>query len=530
LKSAEHSKVTRRASVFSLATIISRALGLVRDMFIANFFGSTLISSAFFVSYAIPNMMRRLLGEGALSGALVPVFSDSLKKEGHEKSVELANTIATITALALVLFVVIFSGILWLLDAIFNASPDLYPKLYYVVRLGQVMMPYMFFICLCGVWMGVLNTFHHYFVPAILPALMNLFLVLAVIFVCPKMGDTKPQQIFGLAVTVLAAGCIQLGLLHFPLKAKGVRYRPKLDWRNPYVSRFLALFFPAFLALSVTSINMVIDNLLAFFVLKNYPSAPSELYYANRLVQLPLGVFGIALATVLLPTLSRLHTAGNMDAYKKTYSYSLRQVMSIAIPAMVGILVLRTEIVALIYQRGEFTQSDTAVVSQVLMCYAFGLLPFFAVKITTPAFLAMHDAKTPMRLVLIATGVNIVLNLILMFPLQSRGFALATSIASGLNLYLLLGKLRERIGAFDWRGLINSAMRITAASILMGVVVIFATAATKKVFDFSVFSGKLITVMVGIGCGIFTFFIAAMIFKVREVNEIMTAFRNNKIK
>ena len=515
---SEQHKITRRASVFSIATILSRILGMARDVLIASYFGAGLALSAFIVAFAIPNMMRRLLGEGALSSAFVPVFSDSLEQEGHQKAVDLANTVATIAGGILILLVVLISGILWAVDAVAGSSP----KVYYIVRLGQVMIPYLFFICLCGFGMGVLNTFHHYAVPAFLPALMNVLLIGAVIFVCPLFGETKLSQIFGLAVTVLVGGVLQLGILYFPLRSKNVRYRPRLDWHNPYLKRFLMLFFPAFFALSVTQINVVIDHQLAIFIDE---AAPSELYFANRLVQLPLGVFGIALSVVLLPTLSKLCAAGKMEEFKQTFLYAMRQVMAISIPAMVGIFILKKDIVALLFQRGLFTEANTDIVSKVLMCYTFGLFSFFAVKITTPAFLAMHDSKTPMRLGFVSVGLNLVLNLILMFPLKSRGFALATAVSSSFYLFLLWRKLQQRIGGFDMKKLKNSALRIVAASILMGIVVVLASANIKKILDYSELYGKIITLFSVVCVGVLSYLTAARLFRVREIAELIAAFR-----
>lgn len=519
---SEQCKVIRRASVFSGATILSRILGLVRDILIAGYFGTGLVLSAFVVAFAIPNMMRRLLGEGALSSAFVPIFSDSIEHEGHQKAVDMANTVATITGAILILLVVVISGILWIVDSAFGASPTHFPKIYYVVRLGQVMIPYLFFICLAGFGMGVLNTFHHYVVPALSPALMNLLLILAIIFVCPLFGSTDSQRIYGLAITVLAGGFIQLGILHFPLRTKDVRYRVRFNWHNPYLKRFLKLFFPAFFAMSVTQVNVVIDHLLAFIINE---AAPAELYFANRLVQLPLGVFGIALSVALLPTLSRLHAAGKMEEFKRTFSYVMRQVMAIGIPAAAGILVLRKEIVALVFQRGFFTDANTHIVSQVLMCYTFGLFSYFAVKITIPAFLALHDSKTPMRLGLLSTGVNLVLNLILMFPLKSRGFALATAISSSFYLFMLLRKLKVRIGGLEAEEFRRSGFRIIAAAVLMGAVVVLVAMGMKKIVDFSEFGGKLLTVLSAIAAGFFSYYLAAMVFKVREITEFVEAFR-----
>ncbi len=473
--------ITRAATVFGLATVLSRILGLARDVLVASIFGTSLAWSAFVLAFAIPNMFRRLFAEGALAGAFVPVFTAQIKEEGRESALRLARTVATAVGLVLLAIIVVA----WLVFGVLDMLVDT-PKVNLIARLGSIVIPYVFFICLAGFGMAVLNSFNHFAVPALSPALLNIVFIGALLFVVPLFGDARQEQIFGLAVAVIFGGLVQLGVQVPVLGRFGFRFRPLLDLKSPHFRRVLALFLPGLVGLAVVQVNVVVDYLLGYIISNE---ASSHLYYANRLVQLPLGVFGIAIATAMLPTLSKLRAAGRMDTFKTTLSYSLRQTLAIAVPAAVGLIILRRPLVMLIYEHGQFGPEATRIVSAVLMFYALGLFAYATTHILVPAFLAMQDPKTPMRVSIATTGLNLALNLVLGVALrmEARGFALATAISSTCSLALLATVLHRRLGPIEGRAMLLSVGRIVLAAAGMGAVV---------------YGAHVLLVRLLVGCGI----------------------------
>ena len=514
--------LTRAATVFGSATMLSRLLGLARDILVASVFGTSLAWSAFALAFAIPNMFRRLFAEGALAGAFVPVFTEQLKTGGREPALRLARTVATAVGLVLLGIIVVAWLVFGVLDLLVHTE-----KVNLVARLGSIVIPYVFFICLAGFGMAVLNSFNHFAVPALSPALLNVVMICALLFAVPLFGTVPSTQIFGLALAVIVGGVVQLGVQVPVLGRFGFRFRPRLDLKSPQFRRVLALFLPGLVGLAVVQINVVVDYLLGYIVSDH---ATSDLYYANRLVQLPLGIFGIAIATAALPTLSKLRAAGRMDAFKTTLSYSLRQTLAIAVPAAVGLIVLRGPVVRVIYEHGAFHAEATRIVSAVLMFYAFGLFAYATTHILVPAFLAMQDPKTPMRISLVTTGLNLALNLILGVALrmEARGFALATAISATCNLGLLATILRRRLGPIEGRGMLWSIGRIVLASAGMGGVVYGVRAllersmpghGTGDVFE------QLLLVGGSAGAGLIAYVVFSHLVGSREVREVIRAYK-----
>ena len=514
--------ITRAATVFGSATAVSRCLGLARDVLVASTFARHLAMSAFTLAFWIPNLFRRLFAEGALAGAFVPVFTEQVKEEGRESALRMARTVAT--ALGLVLIGIILVG--WLvfgaLDFFVHTN-----KVNLIARLGAIVIPYVFFICLAGFGMAVLNSFNHFAVPALSPALLNVVLIAALVFLVPLLGDAPEQQIFGLAVAVIFGGMVQLGVQVPVLRRHGFRFRPLLDVKDPRFRRVVTLFLPGLAGLAVVQVNVGMDYLLGFIISEG---APSELYYANRLVQLPLGLFGVAIATATLPTLSKLRAAGRMDDFRATLSYSLRQTLAIAVPAAVGLIVLRRPLVQLIYERGAFDAGATHVVSAVLMFYAFGLFAFATTRIFVPAFLAMQDPRTPMRTSIATTVLNLVLNLVLGVALNmaARGFALATAISATCNLVLLAVIFRRRHGPIEGGRMLVSVRRIVAAAVAMGAVVYGAHALLGWLLARGGITGLLAQIMLVIGpagVGIVAYAVLSHLVGSREVREFISAYK-----
>jgi len=521
----EDMTVTRNATIFSSATVLSRFLGLLRTALIARTFGTSLAASAFFFAYSIPNMLRRLSGEGALGGAFIPVFTEEMEKRGRVAALRLSNSVGLAVSLALIGLMLLMTLVLQSIGLFFSSSE----KTVLVVKLTQAMLPYLFFISLAGFGMAVLNSLNHFLIPAISPAMHNVILIGALVLLCPLMGATKEERIYGLAIGVLIGGAMQLGVLYFPLKRKRYSLSAGVEFHGEGLKKVLRLFLPGMFALAVTQVNAVVDKLLAFFVQGHAESAPSELFYGNLVVELPLAVFGVSLGVAVFPSLSRLRASGEMGEFRKTFSYALRQAMAIALPALVGLIVLRVPIVRLLYQRRAFGYAATEAVAPVMMCYAFGLFAYAAVKIIVPAFLSLQDARTPMRIGICITALNFGMNCFAVFVLKRVwGLALATSLSAATQMAVLLYLLRAKIGAFGGRQIVMSVLRILLATSAMGAVTFLALAASRAIAQGDGACARIIQVLLPVGCGLISYLVFCHLLKVKEVREIIAALRIRK--
>ncbi|MBW1987933.1 MAG: murein biosynthesis integral membrane protein MurJ [Deltaproteobacteria bacterium] len=465
---SEKGKVARAAGVVGGATLASRVLGFVRDAVAAWFFGAGLAADAFFVAFRIPNLLRRLFAEGSLTIAFVPVFSQRMEDHGQQDAFAMAR--AGFRLLALVLAGVTVLGIVFAPQVVsvvapgFARNPD---KLALTVTLTRITFPYVFFICLVALCMGVLNGLGHFFAPAAAPVLLNVAMIGAVFGLAPLFE----QPVVGLAWGVIIGGALQL-FFQFPyLVKKGVRlWEGKSLW-HPALGRVMVLMGPAVFGAAVYQVNILVGTLLASLL---PPGSVSYLYYADRLVQFPLGVFGIALATAVLPTLSRQAARKDFDELAQSFSFAVRLLFFITLPAAAGLIVLRTPIVALLFERGEFGPAATAATARALLYYAVGLWAFSAVRIVVAVYYSLQDTWTPVRSAMISMAANAVFALALMGPMLHAGLALATSLASGVNLLILVALLRRRLGGLRGGDILSSVFRSAAAAGAMGLAVHFA--------------------------------------------------------
>lgn len=462
MKTTENTKVTRAAGVVGTATFLSRILGFVRDVVIAGFFGAGLASDAFFVAFRIPNLLRRLFAEGSLTVAFIPVFSEYLTRHGREEAFKLARS--GMRMLSIILAVTAVAGILaaplivHIIAPGFTNSPEKYQL---CVDLTRFMFPYIFFIGLVALCMGILNVLGHFAAPALAPVFLNLAMITSVLLLSPRLE----RPVFGLAVGVLLGGLLQL-LLQIPFLLKnGVRFWQKTKIYHPGLKRIGLLMLPAVFGAAVYQINMVIGTLLASLLPEG---SVSYLYYADRLVQFPLGIFAIATATAVLPSLSKQVAEKDFEGLRETFCHAMNFVLFITIPAMAGLVVLREPIVRLLFERGAFDAATVRLTAVALLYYCAGLWAFAAVRIVVSMFYALQDTKTPVKMAVVSIGVNIVMGIVLMGPLKHGGLALATSLASVVNLLLLVWALRRKIGMLGWRLIMVSAGRSLAASLLMG--------------------------------------------------------------
>jgi len=514
----EKKRVTKAAGVVGSATLLSRIFGFIRDVVIAWFFGAGLASDAFFVAFRIPNLLRRLFAEGSLTIAFIPVFTEYLTRNGKAEAFALGRAtvrlLSVILALTAILGVICAPLIVGLIAPGFAESPD---KQALTVLLTRIMFPYIFFIGLVALAMGILNALGHFAAPALAPVMLNLAIIFAALFIAPQMSE----PVVGLAIGVIIGGILQLALQIPFLIRKGFAFWAKSRFWHPGLQRVGRLMLPAVFGAAVYQINILIGTLLASLLPEG---SVSYLYYADRLVQFPLGIFAIATATAVLPSLSRQAAAGDLNALGGTFTHAMKLVLFITIPSMVGLIVLREPIVALLFKRGAFDAQTTHLTAIALLYYGIGLWAFAAVRIVVSTFYALQDTKTPVRMAAISIGVNIVMGILLMGPLKHGGLALATSLASMVNLGLLTWALSKRLGPIKWRSLGVSTLKTIISSGIMGCAVwIMARMAIPA--DEGSTAVLLAGLMGTILAGIVMYGTSALVLKSAELKEVFTIFR-----
>ena len=457
----------RSSAIVGGATMLSRVLGLVRDVVLANVIGANGNADAFFVAFKIPNFLRRLFAEGAFSQAFVPVLADTREKGGFAAVRELVDRVAGVlggTLLLLTLATVFASPLVATLFAPgFLRDPA---KLALTSELIKITFPYLLLISLTGFAGAILNSYQRFAVPALTPVLLNLSLIAAALWLTPAFDEPA----FALALGVLIAGFAQL-LFQVPALA-GIQLVPRPRWAPGHegVKRILFLMVPALFGVSVSQINLLLDTVLASLL---PTGSVSWLYYSDRLTELPLGVFAIAIATVILPTLSSQRARADDPAFAHTLSWAIRNVLLIAIPASVALAFLAEPLLVTLFQYGAFSAQDRVMAAVSLQAYSLGLGAFMLVKVLAPGFYAREDMKTPVRIGIIAMGSNMVLNLIFVLPLMwwfnigHAGLALATSVSAWLNAGLLYRGLRREgilsVGDFP----LAWTLRIGLSTVLM---------------------------------------------------------------
>jgi putative peptidoglycan lipid II flippase len=454
----ERAQVVEAAGVIGLATLLSRILGFARDMVLARLFGAGLAADAFFVAYRIPNLLRELFAEGSMSAAFIPVFSEYLTKRTKRDAWELAS--AAFTTLLTVLTGVCILGILAaplivkLIAPGFSDNPE---REALTTMLTRIMFPYLLCIGLAALAMGVLNSVRSFAAPAFSPVLFNIAIIASAFLLAPLFAEPILAVAFGVVVGGFAQFLSQMPALRKAEMLFGWRF----DFAHEGVRRIGWLMAPALIGLSVTQINILVSTILASY----FPGGPTYLFYGMRLIHFPLGIFGVALATALLPSLSTQAAKGELDALRGTLGFGLRLIFFIIVPAMVGLILLRVPIVHLFFEHGRFTAADTQGTAAAVLAYAVGLWAFAGVRIVVSAFYSLQDTRTPVLVAAVALAANIALSLLLMGSLRHAGLALATALSAILNMAVLLVLLARRLGAFGWEAILRSHARVVLASV-----------------------------------------------------------------
>lgn len=480
--SSTQQRITKSAGIVSFFTVLSRIFGLIRDMVIARYYGATGIADAFFVAFRIPNLLRRLFAEGSLTIAFIPVFTEYLKKRPREEALLLVRVIFTL--LSIILVVISISGIVlspWIVRIQAYGFGSSGFKYELCVLLTRITFPYIFFISIVALFMGVLNSFRHFSAPSSAPIFLNLGIICSTIWLSPRFS----QPIIATALGVIIGGILQV-MLQIPWLFKfGISLMPKWMPEHPAVKRIGKLMLPAIFGSAMYQVNNFINTLLASFL---EDGSISWLYYADRLVQFPLGVFAIAVGTAILPSLSSQAIQNQMEKYIKTLDYFLKIVLFISIPSLMGLIVLGKPIIKLFFERGVFTPHSTDMTYLALIYYSLGLWAFSGQRILINAFYSLQDTLTPVKISLITIAINLALGLALMGPMKHSGLALALSISSSIQFLFLLLLLKRRLKIWSTRWIFEDILKYVLASALMGFILHILY---KKMLPLGLFSGSL---------------------------------------
>lgn len=429
--------------IVSAMTFISRILGLLRDIVIATLIGAGGAADAFFVAFKIPNFLRRLFAEGAFNQAFIPVLAEYAEKKTKAEIRILINAVAgclSLSLLGLTLLAMLAAPLLvWVFAPGFASDPA---KQAMTADLLRITFPYLLLISLTAFSGSILNTWNRFAIPAITPVFLNLSLIGCALFLTPLVGSAAEALAWG----VLIAGMVQLAFQLPFLAHEGLLPLPRPRWKHEGVRRILRLMAPALFGVSVSQINLLLDTLLASFLTDG---SVGWLYYADRLVELPLGVFGIAIATVILPALSRQHAAADTQHFAGLLDWAVRMVLLIGLPAAVALVLLAEPLLITLFQYGAMTAHDITMSARALQAYALGLLAFMLIKVLAPGYFARQNTRTPVRIGIKAMAANMVFNLILIWPLAHVGLALATTASAFLNAAWLAIGLRKE-GVLHW--------------------------------------------------------------------------------
>ncbi len=487
-------------------TLLSRILGMARDMVCAFRFGTNWQWDAFLYAFMIPNFFRRLVAEGALSPAFIPVYTEVLNRNGAEAACRVATLVLSLLSIVFAVFLLLVETGLSLgiqaagTDSIFGLAMDLM----------RYFFPFLCFMSLYALGMGILHSHRRFFMASVGPIVLNLFWIAGAFWIVPLAGPEMKNQVRWLAGILLAAGLLEVVLLLPSLKRVGASIRLPVAETWQAVTRMGKLLGPAILGFAIVPLNILVDMTLGIWIGEG---ANSSLWYGNRLMQLPLGVFAIALGSALLPALSTHTAAGELKDAEKAVRMALKAILFIILPCSLGLILLRDPIVQLLFERGEFDALSSSRTSAVLLCYSLGLVAFSGQKILIVGFYAAQDTRTPARLAAVSFAANIGLNLILMVPLQEAGLALATSLSGIVQFFWLLHRYEKTVLKLDQQDIRRFLKKIAAAAILM-------SAACLVSWRF-VADSRFLAVLVPILISTIVYFSACFILRVSEARDLI---------
>jgi len=520
----EHSvgrAVVRSAGMIGLLTLLSRVMGLARDMGGASIFGAGPEWDAFAFAWMLPNLFRELFGEGALNAAFVPVFSDYLVNKTKEDAWRLFNVVASALVLVLAaIAVVCIAGsfpVEWVLTARKGASLALQ------FSLIRILFPYLLLICLVALAMGLLNSLRHFTMPAFAPVVLNLFWLAGIFLVVPNYGHNLHEKITILAVLILLSGFAQVAIQIPPILRSGVSLRPVFDFRHPGLKKIVTLLLPRFIGLAPVKINVFVDGIIAMTLART--GANSVLYYGNRMMQFPLAIIGIAMATAIFPILARYGARNEIGNIKRAAAQTLRLTLIISVPASLGLAFLARPIIQLFFQLGEFTPEAVSRASAVLVFLGAGVWIFCCLQIITRVFYSIGDTKTPTKIAVSTMVLNLILNLCLVRVFDAAGLALSTTICAVINMVALVYALNAR-GIQVWgERLPGFALKLLAAA---GAMTVAGLAVLHFLPESSHKMGQLISLFVPLAVSAAVFFLVAWALRIQELTTLLQAIFTRK--
>jgi putative peptidoglycan lipid II flippase len=452
----------KSSGAMAAATLTSRLLGMVREMVYARFMGDGWVAAAFQVAFTVPNLFRRLLGEGALTAAFIPIFKEKEKVDGEREMWRAANAVISglVVAAAIVIALVLAGVSIALSVHTFPAKTDL------MLRLLRSMFPYMLLVCVAAVFMGMLNARGFFFIPAMGATMLNVVMIASVLCVAPVWGHALHEQIFALALGVLVAGVAQAAFQLPSLWRNGFRYRWVSPWNNQTVRRVVRQMVPGAIGVAAFQINVALIQGLGFWL--DSPERPliAPFNYAVRLMELPQGVFGLSLATFLLPTLSGLAAEKNFGEFRATLRHGIQHLVFVNLLMAVLLVVLAEPILRLLFERGRFGPDSTMRATLALQCLGASLVAYSLVNVLARAFYALGDTRTPMKISIVCLGLNLSFALCLIWPFRQGGLGLANTVSSACNLGLLLYALRRKLGKLELEPLKPTLLPLTIATAL----------------------------------------------------------------
>ncbi|MBN1806067.1 MAG: murein biosynthesis integral membrane protein MurJ [Sedimentisphaerales bacterium] len=506
-------------------TAISRVFGMVRDMAFAHFFGAGWLMTAWTMGFKIPNLTRRLFGEGAASASLIPVYSEQLHVN-PEQAKRLANTSVTVLFMLLAAVVIVGQVLVWCYYIFFENRTG--PRL--GLLLCSIMLPYMICICIVALLAGILNVHRHFAAPASAPIVLNTLIITSLLVTGWAFKIDPKQQVFFVAVTVLFAGFAQIAIQIPSLRASGVSIRPAWDIHSEPFKRVIILMGPMIVGHTATQLNTLGDDIIALCFMNEQGNplgygAPGYLYYAQRLYQFPLGVLGISLATAIFPVMSSDAARKDFDALIKTIARGIRAAVFVAIPATAGIVLVAKPLISAIFEHGEFKSEDTPIVASTLSFYALGLCGYFSQQVLTKAFYSLQNSKVPALSALLAVVANIFLNLTLIWSLGTAGLAAATAACSYLQVVILVTVLRKKLGHSVLEGLSRTLIKTTAATVIMFLIGYIAMIQMEKLPDGKTFDVLRLAIVVPLAAIVYA--LAAKLLNT-EMLSIITARKSRQ--
>jgi putative peptidoglycan lipid II flippase len=503
----------KSSGALAAATMLSRIFGLVREVVYAWFMGVGMVADAFILAFQIPNLFRRLLGEGALTAAFIPIFKEKERTGTEAEMWRAAN--AVISGLMAAASVISILAIIGISAAL--ATGQFSEKTELMLRLLRIMFPYMLLICLTAIFMGILNARGHFFIPASGALVMNLVMISSVFFLAPQMGDTLAQRIFALAIGVLVAGMAQAAFQLPWLRKEGFRYHWVSPWKDPTVKRVVRQMIPGAIGIAAFQINVLTTQSMGYLV---HSGIVSSFNYAVRLMELPQGVFGISLATYLLPTLSGLAAEKKYDEYRTTLNQGIDHLVFINLLATILLFFLAEPIIRLLFEHGKFGPQTTMDVTWALVCLSPGLLAFSLVNILARAFYALGDTKTPMQISIFCLVINLIFALVLIWKFRQGGLGMANSLSACFNVSLLFYALRKKLGKLEFGALRHMLWPIFVAGIFAAITAWTIWHQWDKMFGHVGLAIRLGAVFIPMTLASLVYWLVALWFKVPPATEL----------